>query len=149
MCSSLDKCIRVWDILTGSLVDWVQFKRAPISLDFSPSGEFLATSHVGSKAVYLWSNRAHFQNIVLQRIPTQPTLIELPSLSQSEKVKLSHKDFYNKLEESSKEDLEMTLVQAKLSELDSQLTKVSQERSQYVRLSNQPYSKWQAIFNLE
>ena len=23
MCSSLDKCIRVWDILTGSLVDWV------------------------------------------------------------------------------------------------------------------------------
>lgn len=23
MCSSLDKCIRVWDILTGALVDWV------------------------------------------------------------------------------------------------------------------------------
>ena len=43
----------------------------------------------------------------------------------------------------------MTLVQAKLSELDSQLSKVGQERSQYVRLSNQPYSKWQAIFNLE
>lgn len=60
ICSSLDKCIRVWDILTGTLVDWVQFKRAPISLDFSPSGEFLATSHVGSKAVYLWSNRGHF-----------------------------------------------------------------------------------------
>lgn len=65
MCSSLDKCIRVWDILTGSLVDWVQFKRAPISLDFAPSGEFLATSHVGSKAVYLWSNRGHFQSIVI------------------------------------------------------------------------------------
>jgi U3 small nucleolar RNA-associated protein 21 len=60
LCSSLDKSIRVWDILTGALVDWIQFKMAPISLDFSPSGEYLATSHVGSKAIYLWSNRAYF-----------------------------------------------------------------------------------------
>ena len=81
MCSSLDKCIRVWDILTASLVDWVQFKHAPISLDFSPSGEFLATSHVGSKAVFLWSNRGHFQSIVIQKVPKQPSFIELPSLS--------------------------------------------------------------------
>lgn len=94
MCSSLDKCIRVWDILTGSLVDWVQFKRAPISLDFAPSGEFLATSHVGSKAVYLWSNKGHFQSIVIQSIPKAPRFIELPSLSQTEVVKHSHKDFY-------------------------------------------------------
>ena len=43
----------------------------------------------------------------------------------------------------------MTLVQAKLSELDNQVSKISQERAQFVRLSNQPYSKWQAIFNLE
>lgn len=70
LCASLDKSIRVYDILTGTLVDWVQFKRAPISLDFSPSGEFLATSHVGSKAVYLWSNRGHFQNLIIQRVPT-------------------------------------------------------------------------------
>ena len=96
MCSSLDKCIRVWDILTGSLVDWVQFKRAPISLDFAPSGEYLATSHVGSKAVYLWSNRGHFQSIIIQSVPKGPSMIELPSLSQSEEtVKHSHKDFYN------------------------------------------------------
>lgn len=60
ICSSLDKCVRVWDILTGSLVDWIQFQKAPLSIDFSPSGEFLATSHVGSKAIFLWSNRAFF-----------------------------------------------------------------------------------------
>jgi len=23
ICSSLDKCVRVWDILTGQLVDWI------------------------------------------------------------------------------------------------------------------------------
>ena len=57
---SMDSCIRVWDIVTGALVDWVKFRNAPLSLDFSPSGEFLATSHLDSKAVYLWSNRAFF-----------------------------------------------------------------------------------------
>lgn len=60
ICSSLDRCIRVWDIVTGLLVDWFRFKNAPLSLDFSPSGEFLATSHVNSKAVFLWSNKTYF-----------------------------------------------------------------------------------------
>jgi len=60
ICSSLDKSIKVFDILTGSLIDWIQFERAPLSIDFSLSGEFLATSHVGSKAVFLWSNKAFF-----------------------------------------------------------------------------------------
>ena len=103
ICSSLDKCVRVWDILTGTLVDWVQFKRAPISIDFSPSGEFLATSHVGSKAVFLWSNRGHFQNLIIQKVPTSPSMIELPSLSEQETVKYSHKDFYKALGDDDKE----------------------------------------------
>jgi U3 small nucleolar RNA-associated protein 21 len=65
MCSSLDKSVKVFDILTGSLIDWIKFQRAPLSIDFSLSGEFLATSHVGSKAVFLWSNRSYFENIVI------------------------------------------------------------------------------------
>lgn len=94
ICSSLDKCIRVWDLLTGQLVDWIQFKNAPLSLDFSPSGEFLATSHIESKAVYLWSCRSYFQSIIIQKSPKHPTFIDLPSLSQTENIKQSHKDFY-------------------------------------------------------
>jgi len=61
----MDKCVRVWDIVTGSLIDWIKFQNAPLSLDFSPSGEFLATSHIDSKAVYLWSNRTYFSNTIV------------------------------------------------------------------------------------
>lgn len=110
MCASLDKCIRVWDILTGTLVDWVQFKRAPISLDFSPSGEFLATTHVGSKSVYLWSNRGHFQNLIIQKVPSAPRFIELPSLSQIEVVKHSHKDFYEIENDKDADQTDQTLI---------------------------------------
>lgn len=63
--SSLDKSIKVFDILTGSLIDWIQFEKAPLSIDFSLSGEFLATAHVGSKGVFLWSNKSFFQNVLV------------------------------------------------------------------------------------
>jgi len=96
LCSSLDKCIRVWDIVTGSLIDWFKFKNAPLSIDFSPSGEFLATSHINSKAVYLWSNKTFFSNMVIQKVPKAPVNIDLPDLSTTELKKRSHKDFYNR-----------------------------------------------------
>jgi U3 small nucleolar RNA-associated protein 21 len=129
----------VWDILTGSLVDWVQFKRAPISLDFAPSGEYLATSHVGSKAVYLWSNRGHFQSIIIQSVPKAPSMIELPSLSQSEEtVKQSHKDFYNVDHEMNEEDKSnnQSLIQAKFNELQDNIDRVGKQREDYLRISN-------------
>ena len=62
---SMDCCIRVYDIVTGSLVDWIKFKNAPLSIDFAPSGEYLATTHLNSKAVHLWSNKAFFQQVVI------------------------------------------------------------------------------------
>ena len=46
-CSSMDKSVKIWDILTGALIDWVKFKHPVLSLDFSNNGEMLATSHLG------------------------------------------------------------------------------------------------------
>lgn len=80
--------------MTGLLVDWFRFKNAPLSLDFSPSGEFLATSHVNSKAVFLWSNKTYFQNVVVQKVPKHPIDLDMPDLSTTELVKQSHSDFY-------------------------------------------------------
>jgi len=77
----------------------------PLSIDFAPSGEFIATSHINSKAVYLWSNKSFFQQIVIQKVPTKPTKIDLPTLSTTELQKYSHKDFYeNKKEEKEEEE---------------------------------------------
>jgi WD40 repeat protein len=77
------------------LIDWLKFKNAPLSIDFSPSGEFLATSHLNSKAVYLWSNRTFFSNTIVQKVPRVPTEIDLPDLSTTELKKRSHSEFYN------------------------------------------------------
>lgn len=52
--SSLDGCIRTFDIPTGRLIDIFRTESVATSLSFSPTGEFLATSHVDSLGVHLW-----------------------------------------------------------------------------------------------
>lgn len=147
--------MKVYDILTSSMIDWIQFRNAPLSLDFSLSGEYLATTHVGSKAVFLWSNKSFFSDIIIQKVPTKPVYIDLPTLSDSESVKQSHKDFYlkdMKDAEASKKEEEVTqnLIEQRFNETKEIAKKTDKARQSdsFMQMSNQPYSKWQAIFNL-
>ena len=39
--------VYVWDMITGLLVDVFRTRTPVVSLTFSPTGEFLATVHVG------------------------------------------------------------------------------------------------------
>jgi len=64
-------------------------------MDFAPSGEYLATSHMNSKAVHLWSSKAFFQQVVIQKVPTKAIPIDLPTSDATKAQKYSHKDFYN------------------------------------------------------
>lgn len=45
----MDKSVKVWDLLTARLVDWVSFTNIPMAVAFSPVGEYLVTSHVDQK----------------------------------------------------------------------------------------------------
>ena len=55
----------MWDVPTAACVDWFRFDETVTSLDLSPSGEFLATTHVDNNGIFLWANRAHFGNVIL------------------------------------------------------------------------------------
>lgn len=54
MATSQDSVVRTFDVPTGQLVDAFRTKTVATSLSFSPTGDFLATTHVGSVGVYLW-----------------------------------------------------------------------------------------------
>jgi U3 small nucleolar RNA-associated protein 21 len=70
--------VRVWDIPSGNLIDW--FIMPPITaIDFSPRGDFLATSHGGEVGVYLWSNKGYFGKLLLKETPSTPLTLT-PSL---------------------------------------------------------------------
>lgn len=76
-------------------------------------------------------------------------------MAASENIKESHKDFYGnddeKEENDTSESLTTNLIAKQFEQTKKQSEKVAAQRSssQFLGLSDQPYSKWQAIFNLE
>jgi len=76
--SSLDCTVRTWDLVSGQLIDWFRVPSAVTSLAFSPSGEFLATTHLSDLGIYLWANKNHFSSVLLKPPPTVPVAIALP-----------------------------------------------------------------------
>src|SRR5438045_1494144 len=63
---------------TGFLISAFRLPSIATAVAFSPSGEFLATAHVGSLGIHLWSNRSQFRTIPIRRISEEdiPTFIE-------------------------------------------------------------------------
>lgn len=83
MSASLDGTVRTWDLPSGCLVDVMKPAALVTSLSFSPSGEFLATTHVNSQGIFLWANRLQFTNVSLRRLADDVNDIEtiaLPSV---------------------------------------------------------------------
>lgn len=66
--ASMDCMIRTWDIPSSYLIDIFQIPEACISLHFSPTGEYLATSHVCNLGIYLWSNRTLYSHVFLKAV---------------------------------------------------------------------------------
>lgn len=52
--ASQDSVIRTFDVPTGQLVDAFRTRAVATSITFSPTGDFLASTHVDSVGIYLW-----------------------------------------------------------------------------------------------
>jgi U3 small nucleolar RNA-associated protein 21 len=61
--SSMDSTIRIWDVPTNKCVDWLAFKAPPTALTISPTGEYLATTHVGKVGISMWSDKSFYQTV--------------------------------------------------------------------------------------
>lgn len=66
-CSS-DSVIRTFDLISAQLVDAFRTPSIATSVTFSPTGDFLATTHVDSVGIHLWVNRSQFRYIPLRTL---------------------------------------------------------------------------------
>uniref|UniRef100_A0A8C2FW79 WD repeat domain 36 n=1 Tax=Cyprinus carpio TaxID=7962 RepID=A0A8C2FW79_CYPCA len=83
--ASMDCAIRTWDLPSGSLVDCFLVDAAAVSLSMSPTGNFLASSHVDGLGIYLWSNNTLCSMVSLRPLSAdyEPTVIMLPGTCPS------------------------------------------------------------------
>jgi U3 small nucleolar RNA-associated protein 21 len=65
----MDCLIKVWDLPSSKLIDCFRFDRAPTSICYSPTGEFLATAHVNDLGIYLWSNKTLYSHVSFRQLP--------------------------------------------------------------------------------
>ncbi|EIW66765.1 hypothetical protein TREMEDRAFT_45592 [Tremella mesenterica DSM 1558] len=135
--ASLDSAIRTFDIPTGRLIDAFQVPSIPTSLTFSPTGDFLATSHVDSLGVHLWANRAQFTDVPLKAIDEEAELIQsnLPSVRDDTSSGL--------------EDLVGFSGEVGLPEFVDSYETPEQLEDGLVTLSLMPRSRWQTLLNLD
>ncbi|KAF5389950.1 hypothetical protein D9757_003621 [Collybiopsis confluens] len=132
--SSLDSIIRTFDIPTGRLIDAFRTSSVATSVSFSPTNDFLATSHIDSVGVFLWANRAQYTDVAFQTVVEDEIAnVELPSMqgvAEDEAL-----DSLNPLEgNAAQPDVFSTPPR-----LDGDL----------ITLTLLPRTKWQTLLNLE
>ncbi|XP_057214990.1 WD repeat-containing protein 36 isoform X2 [Triplophysa rosa] len=130
--ASMDCTIRTWDLPSGSLIDCFLVDAAAVSLSMSPTGNFLASSHVDGLGVYLWSNKTLFGMVSLRPLPAdyEPTVIMLPGTCP---VKDTEED---------------DVVELDSSEM-AEYVSPEQLAEQLITLSLIPDSRWKNLLHLE
>lgn len=130
--AAMDCSIRTWDLPSGCLIDCFLLDSAPLNVSMSPTGDFLATSHVDHLGIYLWSNISLYSVVSLRPLPADyvPSVVMLPGTCQTQDVEVS--------EETVEPSDEMI-------EYDSP----EQLNEQLVTLSLLPESRWKNLLNLD
>ena len=128
--ASLDETIRTWDLPTGFLIDAFKVPDICTGVAVSPSGDFIATTHVNHLGIFLWSNKSLYSYVPLRPLEEKDVKeLLLPTAAGDEEIK---SDVDN---ESVVPDMEVDdWVQ-----LDHSL----------ITLSLLPKSRWQNLLNLD
>uniref|UniRef100_A0A8C0KM45 WD repeat domain 36 n=1 Tax=Canis lupus dingo TaxID=286419 RepID=A0A8C0KM45_CANLU len=126
--ASMDCSVRTWDLPSGCLIDSFLVDSAPLNVTMSPTGDFLATSHVDHLGIYLWSNISLYSVVSLRPLPTDyvPLVVMLPG---------TYVEFSEETIEPSDEMIEYDSPE--------------QLNEQLVTLSLLPESRWKNLLNLD
>lgn len=140
--SSLNCTIKTWDLILSQLIDCFLVATPCISLDMSPTGEFLATCHLDNLGIYLWSNITLYCPVSLRPLTSdhKPSVIDLPC------VRADSSDDIDDEEEITDEsgflnDQEM--------DADVEYKSPEQIASELITLSELPASRWKNLLNID
>jgi U3 small nucleolar RNA-associated protein 21 len=133
--ASMDSVIRAWDLSTGHLIDAFRVASTCIALDFSVTGEFLATAHADGVGINIWNNKTIFSHGSQKSINENDiTEVSVPTASGENCTGTIEAAFSDELKAPEQERLPLTSEQLS----DSLAT-----------LSVVPRSTWQTLLNLD
>ena len=87
--STIDGCLRVYDLMSGLIIDWFKFDNAITSMSFTTTNAFLATTHVNTMGIHIWANKYHFIEPFLKNVGDKPILMDKVIMSE-EQIKIEN-----------------------------------------------------------
>eukprot|EP01132_Coremiostelium_polycephalum_P001123 gene1123-1428_t len=153
--SSSDLSIRIFDIPSSRMIDWFLLPKPVTSITFSPSGEYLVTTHTNELSVFLWTNQMHFGSVFLKEPSSKPQNLQLPQ-------HLVDKDIMTEKEQQEDDELNQSKLdkgvvfngdvqKQKEKEKDSKNDGKSKipQIGHLITLSDTVKSKWQTLLSLD
>ncbi|KAI8926926.1 Utp21 specific WD40 associated putative domain-containing protein [Entophlyctis helioformis] len=140
--SSLDGTIRTWDLPTGYLIDGFRVADIPTSVSLSPTGDFLATTHVNHVGIFLWANRSQYENVPVRRLDDEDLFATAAALPASG----GHEQ--DAVPEEPETDAETDMVVAD-EDKDAKMQTPQDLVDDMITLSTLPKSRWQNLLSLE
>ncbi|KAH6572878.1 hypothetical protein BASA50_002429 [Batrachochytrium salamandrivorans] len=137
--SSLDSTIRTWDLPTGYLIDGFRVSDIPTSISLSPTGDFLATTHVNHVGIFLWANRSQYENVPIRRMDDED-LFSSPASLPASSGNVAEIDYSKDNMDSGHNDVESK---------DATMDMAQNPADGMISLSLLPKSRWQNLLNLE
>ncbi len=118
------------------MIDIFLVESPATSVALSPSGDFLATTHVDDLGIYLWSNKTMYSHVSLRSLSekTKPTFTDLPT------TKLTEHDETDVESNTQRNENELTMDDV------SEKTPLAEG---LVTLSMLPKSRWSNLQNLD
>ena len=119
------------------------------SLALSPTGDFLASSHVDDLGIYLWSNKTLYSHVSLRPLPTNhtPSVTELPTTAlietETENEERGEGGFVIDTKGSESQQISEMLTD------DSPTENLTPLSEGLVTLSSLPKSRWSNLQNLD
>ena len=130
-----NKGVKIYDILSGNIIEWVEFDKTPLSVSISPNNQYIAVSFNDDKGIYLYVNRTMFVDYDDVVSVTSPIHIDI-SLYRIKKKKTRSEMITLKEEE----DTPM---------IKNEEAKINEENKSLITLSNENNVKYRILSNIE
>jgi U3 small nucleolar RNA-associated protein 21 len=140
-----DRSLKIYDIISGNIIEWVIFKEIPSSVTVSPNNQYIAISFVGLYGVYLWVNKSLFMELVGVDEVKSPIVFDRPFCG-SVKIKKNRKDIYKINTVLNKTSSPKTKIKTKE---NLPVIHLCNENKNLIRLSKENKVKFRIINHLE
>lgn len=139
--ASRDCTVKVWDIPSAYLVDHFRMPQICTSLTMSPTGDFLATSYVDNRGIYLWANKTLFSHVSLRAIKpdAEAPLMTLPATISDE----------NAIALVDETEMEIDDLEDAMEDINLNYESPPQLSRELITMSNLAASRWQNLLNLD